>query len=494
MAAAIVAGPPSGPRRAGRPRRGQGGGSNLRRELARASARMEDRGRRTQRLVAPTGLRCAGASPLPRSGGTMSGRRYKRAAPGERFLLMPEWILVHERWRALSADARVILIDVCVRWNGPTMAKLERINNNGRIGYGCRSAARTGIKKDAAAHAVTELIEAGFLRLTGNSGFGADGKRHASEFRVTFFPTHRHLPTWRNPTSNTRRILIENRLVRSAAYVSLASAGKAVLIEMMRRENGRNNGLIRYGSEDGRQIGLSLQVTKRAINQVEDRGLIVMTARATKRRGSRRKWRLTMSKADGKAATMDFLKWRPTVSLVNLEPADGLAGEPQRTSARSGAKRSETTIDDQKDQGLQEHVTNSPARNTPSNGGEVWVHQRDTYRIPGVRSAPAVSSIVLSEARRAPVARRSRVKTKAASAELRHGGCKSRPAFRCPQRQTLSEKEILRDAQKFWPIRENVLGQNVRPVATRSVRRSRSRRPLSRVLPEDPQGRRLADV
>jgi hypothetical protein len=89
----------------------------------------------------------------------MRRRRYQRATRGEAFLLMPEWILNSDRWLDLSVDARVVFVDIAMRWNGPTIPKY-RINNNGRIGYGCRAAPRreSGIGKNPAARALSELI------------------------------------------------------------------------------------------------------------------------------------------------------------------------------------------------------------------------------------------------------------------------------------------------------------------------------------------------
>jgi hypothetical protein len=317
----------------------------------------------------------------------MRRRRYRRAAPGERFLLMPEWVLVHEHWRAASANARAILVDICSRWNGPSRPKFEIVNNNGAIHYGCREAARIGIKKDAAARALTALIDAGFLRPKQDTpAFAADGKHRAREFRVAFLPTHGHVPTWHNPTSNTRRIMLELRILRSTAYTSMPSAAKVVLIEMMRRETGGNNGHIRFGEKDGGHINLTVDVMKRAIPQVKNHGFIVETAPANKHRGIPRKWRLTMFKADGKAATDDFLQWPSKnvipVSLAHLNSADGLSGAPKLRSVESAAIVADAAADHQNAQDLQALVPDSTEQNRAGEQGEVWVRQTDTYRIP----------------------------------------------------------------------------------------------------------------
>jgi hypothetical protein len=305
----------------------------------------------------------------------MTRRGHKRAAPGEHFVLVPEWILVSDRWHALSVDARAIAIDICMRWNGESKPKFRIINNNGSIHYGCREAARVGIKKDAAAHALNELLAAGFLDpgRVWEPGFLGDGKRRAREFRITFLPTHGHVASLRNATNNTRRVLIEHRLLKSAAYRSMPSAAKVVLLELIRRENGSNNGRIRYGADFGPHIGLSADVTKRALRQVQDRGFIVISAAANKRAGVPRKWRLTTVKADGKAATTDFLNWRPKngipVSLVPLKAPDGLAGAPKRAPVASLDNHAEAPDETHNRQVSQGSQGNSPARSGPSEGG-----------------------------------------------------------------------------------------------------------------------------
>jgi hypothetical protein len=282
-----------------------------------------------------------------------------------------------------------------MRWNGESRPQFGIINNNGSIHYGCREAGRAGIKKDAAAHALKELLVAGFLD-TGRlwePGFLGDGKRRAREFRITFLPTHGHIASLRSGTNNTRRILIEHRLLKSAAYRSVPSAAKVVLMELMRRENGSNNGRIKYGADFGPYIGLSADVTKRALRQIQDSGFIVMTAAANKRAGVPRKWRLTTVKADGKAATMDFLNWQPKngtpVSLVPLNSPDGLAGAPKHAPVASLDNHSETPDETQNRQVSRGSRGNSPARTGLSEGAEVYGHQRDTSRMPVTRHPPS---------------------------------------------------------------------------------------------------------
>lgn len=248
------------------------------------------------------------------------------------FLLIDEWVLLHPSWRALSAHARAIMIHIWMRWNGKSDQKTRKFNNNGQITYACREARQIDIDKNAATRGLAELVKLGFLDPSGSwqPGFVADGKRRAREFRITFLSTHGRTATWKNHTKNTRRLAFEHRLLRSSAYRTLPSTGKVVLIEMRRRDNGNNNGHIRFGGRDGVRIGLSPDVTERAINQLKQRGFVVETVLGHKRLGIAREWRLTMVKASGKRPTLEFLKWQPEVSnpvpLARTKADNGPAG------------------------------------------------------------------------------------------------------------------------------------------------------------------------
>jgi len=154
-------------------------------------------------------------------------RRYKRAAPGERFLLIPAWILVHTAYRILPDHHKAVLIDICRRWNGPSNPALKRINNNGHIVYGCRCGAAIGISPATTARALKQLQKARFLDSSDVYGWQPvtiGGKRRAREYRVTFLPTHGRPPTWSSPTSNARRVMLKDGWLDAPAYRRLSAA------------------------------------------------------------------------------------------------------------------------------------------------------------------------------------------------------------------------------------------------------------------------------
>src|SRR5215471_17061559 len=104
------------------------------------------------------------------------GRR--RAHGGERFVLLPHWMLKSPAWRALSPNAKAVLLHLWERHNGA---------NNGQIVYAVRDAAEIGLSRATAARALTETIEMGFLRVTRWSAFRLKTKE-AREWEITCEP------------------------------------------------------------------------------------------------------------------------------------------------------------------------------------------------------------------------------------------------------------------------------------------------------------------
>ena len=219
-------------------------------------------------------------------------------------------------------------------------------------------------------------------------------------------PTHGRFARLRNSTNNTRKILIEHRVVKSRAYASLSSAARVVLIEMMRRDNGSNNGRIKFGAEDGVFVRLGYDVTKRAMRELHAAGFIIMTVAANKYRGIPRKWRLTMIKTNGEAATFDFLKRPPEnvipVSQTPLNPPDGLSGAPELVSDGAMDAGSNHVHEHQDGQDPQRVASDSPARGGHGDEGEVWGRQTDTYRIPGSGDPPPAAASAAGRTRHRP--------------------------------------------------------------------------------------------
>lgn len=113
----------------------------------------------------------------------MARRRGHRS--GERFVALPHWLLRSPAWRALSPNAKAVLLHIWERHNG---------SNNGQIVYAVREAADIGVSRPTAARALSELIDLGFLRVTRSSSFTLKTKE-AREWALTAEPLDGRSPT-----------------------------------------------------------------------------------------------------------------------------------------------------------------------------------------------------------------------------------------------------------------------------------------------------------
>jgi hypothetical protein len=88
--------------------------------------------------------------------------RRRRVDSGERFICLHHWMLRSQAWRALSPNAKAVLLHLWQRHNG---------SNNGQIVYAVRDPEEIGLSKDQAARALDELVDLGFLKIRRNSSF-----------------------------------------------------------------------------------------------------------------------------------------------------------------------------------------------------------------------------------------------------------------------------------------------------------------------------------
>jgi hypothetical protein len=236
-------------------------------------------------------------------------KRKRQARKGERFILFPEFVLLHSDWRQAPSGALPVLIDLCKRWKGQ-----NEWNNNGNIGYGRRAAAAIGISKDKAGSLLDWLTEHDCISPPDDyrTPFLADGRRRAWEWRITFFPSFEKSATRKESASGIkaegRRIKLLFSMLDSPAYIDAPNAAKTVLIELERLYNGSNNGNIKFAGEDGARIGLQPRTTERALAELQQRGFLVAMGPANGKR-RRCRWRLTAHPASGKPATKEFMSW-----------------------------------------------------------------------------------------------------------------------------------------------------------------------------------------
>jgi len=251
-----------------------------------------------------------------------------RKRRAERFIMIPTGLLVTPAWIHRRAAARVISIDMCkLHHHGSE----RRPSNNGQIGYGCAAGAKAANVSVATAYRMLEeLRTSGLTKLLKKGAFRVKaGEGRTTEWEITIYPMAGRPPiAW-----SGARLHIQHWLLDCAAYKGLSNQAKCILVELMRRYDGGNNGNISFGGSSGAHAGFSADVTERALTELQRAGFIVQTALAVPYLRRPRKWRLTMYAADGKSATKDFMRNpRPTTPQKSYRGFTGAVDSAQNVS------------------------------------------------------------------------------------------------------------------------------------------------------------------
>ena len=254
--------------------------------------------------------------------------RARRKNGSERFIMIPRPLLVQSEWAHLPAAARVIFIDMCKvhRHRGEHAA-----GNNGQIAYGCAAAAKAARVSVATAYRMLkELLKSGLIKRQKKGVFRVKaGESRATEWEITIYPMAGYPPrAW-----GEGKLHIDHWLLESEAHKGLSNQAKCILIEVMRRHDGGNNGYIIFGGASGAYAGFSNDVTERALTELQRAGFIVQTAPAVPHLRRARKWRLTMYAADSKSATKDFMRDpKPTTPQKSYRHFTGAVDSAQNVS------------------------------------------------------------------------------------------------------------------------------------------------------------------
>jgi hypothetical protein len=105
-------------------------------------------------------------------------RKHAQEERKDRYFALHHYMLKTDAWRALSAPARAVYIQIGFRYDG---------FNNGRIAFSVRDAAsECGLAKDTANRSFKELVDLGFIEETRHGGLSRK-TRIASEWRMTAF-------------------------------------------------------------------------------------------------------------------------------------------------------------------------------------------------------------------------------------------------------------------------------------------------------------------
>jgi hypothetical protein len=111
-----------------------------------------------------------------------------------------------------------------------------------------------------------------------------------------------------------QHVRLHHWLLNSAAYLSLSPPARAVLVEVMRIYNGKNNGKLALSvREAGLRCNISKNTAARALRELTERGFIEVRTPSSFSLKCRRaaEWTLTEFRNDvtGKLPTKSFFNW-----------------------------------------------------------------------------------------------------------------------------------------------------------------------------------------
>ena len=112
-------------------------------------------------------------------------------------------------------------------------------------------------------------------------------------------------------------------LLDSPAYRHLSCYGRALLVEVIYRHNGENNGHILMSvREAADRLGIAPNTAWKAFAELQDKGFI-RTAKAgsfTLKRRHATEWALTMFAVGDIKPTKDFMNWEPPKKQITVSP------------------------------------------------------------------------------------------------------------------------------------------------------------------------------
>lgn len=141
-------------------------------------------------------------------------------------------------------------------------------------------------------------------------------------------------------------VQLEHWLLDTPSWRHLSTNARVIYVEIKRRYNGKNNGLISLSArEAGEAVNASQQTGARALVELSDHGFIEITEDSTFNRKVHiaRRYRLTEAADDRpgfpKAASKDFLKWSadpPEKSKTQFHGCDATVSPMEHEPAKRG--------------------------------------------------------------------------------------------------------------------------------------------------------------
>jgi hypothetical protein len=304
-------------------------------------------------------------------------RARRREAPSEPFIMVPTDLLTSPDWVRLPPAARAIFLDMCrIHRHGGPRAE----SNNGRIGYGCATAGKAANASAATGHRMLKALREHaliILRKAGRFKINAE-EGEASEWEITIYPmAGRPYRSW-----GERKLAIEHWLLESGAYRGLSNQARCILVELMRRHDGGNNGRISFGGADGSYVGLSRDVSERALTELEHARFIKPTTPAVPHLRHPRKWHLAMYAADGKPATKDFMReLKPASTEASRDRFIGAVAPPQNVSTMRSSNSTRLALQP-------ESLDKNPNRSNQirQKGRDLGTHASETIDAPDTRA------------------------------------------------------------------------------------------------------------
>jgi len=113
-------------------------------------------------------------------------------------------------------------------------------------------------------------------------------------------------------------VRIDRYLINSEAYRSLSVYGRALLVEIKHRYNGRNNGeIVMSVREAASRLGASIPTAQKALRDLEARGFIRATVKGafTLKHRQASLWALTDVPVSDALPSKEFMRWRPTLKF-----------------------------------------------------------------------------------------------------------------------------------------------------------------------------------
>jgi hypothetical protein len=113
-------------------------------------------------------------------------------------------------------------------------------------------------------------------------------------------------------------VMLTEDLLRTAAYRSLSANARALLVELIRRFNGSNNGYISMSVREAAKLcGYSARPAMKALKDLRGRGFIKSRMKGSFDRKVRHasEWELTFHPVGNSIPTHDYLKWKPSEAV-----------------------------------------------------------------------------------------------------------------------------------------------------------------------------------